>query len=56
MLLNMLIPLVLHVGGGMKNIPKLRNQININVFSYFQSIIVKGYSLKSTEMFKKVGS
>lgn len=26
MLLNMLIPLILHVGGGMKNIPKLREK------------------------------
>ena len=43
MLLNMLIPLVLHVGGGMKNIPKLRNQININVFFYFKSIIASNF-------------
>ena len=31
MLLNMLIPLILHVGGGMKNIPKLREKKQIYI-------------------------
>ena len=39
MLLNMLIPLILHVGGGMKNIPKLRKKkTNLNLMFLFCKI------------------
>ena len=42
MLLNMLIPLILHVGGGMKNIPKLREkQTYLNlIFSHLQHVVL----------------